>query len=201
MLPFMARILMAANVVPGPPVEASVLDVGDVLGGKVIADVVALVDGAPDFSRFGIRGDSHAVANAGGEDAASGAVGIELEDVGTLEFSLICIRIVDVGYRANRNVHLLSVFGKSDVARPVPAAAEAAAAGQVGDLLRRASRFEVSILVGNADYRIRVADVDPFRIWSRRVKRNSKRLGQAGGEGLGAFRFAVFRHAAENLDV
>src|SRR5947209_3142856 len=109
MLALMAWILMAADVIPRPAVEASVLDVGNVLRGKIVANVVAFVDGTPRLARFGINGNAHAIANTGGEDAASGAVGIEFEDVGTLKFHAIVVGIVDVGVRADGDVHLLAI--------------------------------------------------------------------------------------------
>ena len=43
MLALMAGILVAADVVPRPSVEAALLNVSDVLRRKVVADIVSLV--------------------------------------------------------------------------------------------------------------------------------------------------------------
>ena len=63
-LAFVAGVLMGADVLPGPAVEAAVLDVGDVVGNEVVAEGVALVDGTPELAGVGIDGEADGVANA-----------------------------------------------------------------------------------------------------------------------------------------
>ena len=50
-LALVPRILIAADVVPGPAVEAALLDVRDVVGDQVVAQLVALVDRRPQLAR------------------------------------------------------------------------------------------------------------------------------------------------------
>src|SRR6185437_4084114 len=64
MLAFVTRILMSANVIPGPAIEASVLDVSDVIRRQIVADLIPLVYRAPELSRFRIDRLPHAVANS-----------------------------------------------------------------------------------------------------------------------------------------
>src|SRR5579871_3064621 len=56
MFSLMARIGVAAHVIPGPAVEASVLHMRDVVGHQVIAQPVALIDRAPQLARLWING-------------------------------------------------------------------------------------------------------------------------------------------------
>ena len=64
MLAFQARIRMAADVIPWPAVEAALLDVGDIIGREVIAQLVAFVHRAPQLTGLGIDADSDGVVNA-----------------------------------------------------------------------------------------------------------------------------------------
>ena len=59
-----AGILVAADVPPGPAVEAAGFDGGDVVGDEVVAECVALVDGAPEFAGDGVDGEADGVADA-----------------------------------------------------------------------------------------------------------------------------------------
>ncbi len=51
-----SRVLVPAHVVPGPAVETAFLDRRDVVGDEVVAEVVALVGGAPELSGGGVEG-------------------------------------------------------------------------------------------------------------------------------------------------
>ena len=138
MLALVARVLtppLAAHVVPGPAVEAALLDVGDVVGDEVVAEGVALVGGAPELAGGGIDGLADAVANAPGVDLDELALGRELEHVGAVEFLGVGVGVVDVGVRADGGEELAAVLREDEVAGPVAAAAQASAAGQVGELL------------------------------------------------------------------
>src|SRR5579863_9861433 len=67
-------------------------------------------------------------------------------------------------------------------------------------MLRRPARLQVSSMVRKADHLIDVANVDPLRVRSRRIKLNSIRLFQAAGEHLHLFRFAVAGHTSEDAN-
>src|SRR5260370_16133324 len=79
MLAFVARVLVAAGVIPGPSVKAAILNVSYVIRRDVVAERVALVGGTPEVAGFRLDGFANAIANPGGVDAHAGAVGIELQ--------------------------------------------------------------------------------------------------------------------------
>ena len=75
------------------------------------------------------------------------------------------------------DVHLLAVEREGDVARPVAAAAQQAAARDVvDDRLGLAARVEIAVAIGEAHDGVGVADVDPLRIRAGRVERDAERL-------------------------
>src|ERR1700722_9603595 len=122
MLARVARILVRAGVIPRPSIKTAVLNVSDVVGRHIIAKEVALIGGAPQGSSLRLDGLPNAVADAGSEDAQTGAIRIELEHVGTVNLGGIAVRVIHVGVRSDCNEHLLAV-GREDYApRPVPAA-------------------------------------------------------------------------------
>src|SRR5882672_9917641 len=97
MLAFVTRILMTTDVPPRPAIEAALLNVGDVIGDEIVAQAVAFVDGAPEFAGFGINGQAAAgVADAVGVDAHFGAIGIELQNIGTVFFCGGGVGVIDV---------------------------------------------------------------------------------------------------------
>src|SRR5271155_202381 len=91
-----ARILVAAHVVPGPAVETTFLDRGDIVGDQVIAEIVALVGGAPQLAGGGVNGFAHTIADAGGVHLDELAFGRELEYVGAVELLRVGVRVVHV---------------------------------------------------------------------------------------------------------
>ena len=115
---------------------------GDVVGHEIVAEAVALVGGAPELAGDGIDGLADAVANAPGVDLHELALGRELQHVGAVKFLGVRVGVVDVGVRADRGEELGAVFREGEVAGPVAAAAQTAAAGQLGERLlgRRAFR-------------------------------------------------------------
>ena len=74
------RLLVPADVVPGPAVEAAVADRGHVLERHVVAEAVALVDRAPDVAGRGMDGEPGAVAQPGGVVPQPLSLGIEGAD-------------------------------------------------------------------------------------------------------------------------
>ena len=122
MLAFVPRVLIAAGVIPGPAIKAAFLHVSDVVGRHIVAEGVAFVGGAPEIARFRLNRFANAVADAGGVDAHTGAVGIELQHVGAAHFGGIVIGVIHVRTRADGDQHLFAVAREDDVARPMTAA-------------------------------------------------------------------------------
>ena len=132
----MAGILVMAQVIPGPAVESSFFDAGDVIRHQIVAQAVALVGGNPQIARGIIHGHDRAVANAGRELAGwLAAFGVRHQNVSAVAFgtpggataifrfpktyligSFLFHVFRDVGAGADRNKHALAVLGKSHVA-------------------------------------------------------------------------------------
>ena len=81
-LVLVARVLMIAEIVPGPAIERALRDRRRIVGRQVVAESVALVDGAPERAGSGLDRKARTIANAGRVDALMSAVGIESEHVG-----------------------------------------------------------------------------------------------------------------------
>src|SRR5207302_8732922 len=140
MLAFQAWIGVAADVIPGPAVESSVLNVGDVIRRQIVAQVVALIDRAPKFASFRLHGNADRIANAPGKHAFSRSVRVEFQDVGTVILGGIIIRVVRIGAGADRDIYFLSIARERDVARPVASTAQTPAARQLPEPRRRTTR-------------------------------------------------------------
>src|SRR5580698_9603845 len=96
MLALVARILMRTHVPPRPAVETPVLDVGDVVGDQVVAEIVALVGGAPQLAGLRIQRDAYRIANAVRKYAQARAVRIELQNIGAMKFLWVGVGIVHI---------------------------------------------------------------------------------------------------------
>ena len=183
MLAGVARVLMAAGVIPGPAVEAAFLHVGDVVGRQVVAEQVALVGRAPEVAGLGLNRFADAVADAGGVDALAGAVGIEFEHVGAIDFAGIVVGVIHIRARADGDEHLLAVTREHDVARPMAAAVGSAVSplGRVFTMISAGPRaFKSPLRIGKAHDGIGVADVNVLRIRTRRIEGDSEGPMQAG---------------------
>src|SRR5437879_12418514 len=132
MLALVARILVSSNVVPGPTVEASVLNVGNVIGREIIAEFVALINGGPEFAGLWVDGNTYCIADTPRVNTQPGAIGVRLQDVRPVKFNGIVVGIVDVRLRSDRYVHLLPIQRKHNVARPVSPSAQQPAAREIG---------------------------------------------------------------------
>ena len=75
-----ARVLVRTEIEPWPAVEAAILDARDVVGREQIAELVALVRGAPELAGFGIHGEADGIADSGRVNAFTFPIGRELED-------------------------------------------------------------------------------------------------------------------------
>jgi hypothetical protein len=65
----MGRILITTDVEPRPAVETAARDVCHKIGNQVVTQVVAFVDGGPQFARFRMNRETHRISNARGIDA------------------------------------------------------------------------------------------------------------------------------------
>src|SRR5580704_17145705 len=82
MLALMARILMAADVPPGPAIEAAYLHVGDVVGHEVVSQAVALIDRAPQLTGLGIeRQPASCIADPIRVHAHLCTIGVEFQNI------------------------------------------------------------------------------------------------------------------------
>ena len=61
-------VLMVADAIPGPAVKRPLLDAGDIVGWKIIAQQVALVGGAVDDTCARLHCQPRAVADPRGKD-------------------------------------------------------------------------------------------------------------------------------------
>ncbi len=117
-----------------------------------------------------------------------------------MEFLGMRIGVVDVGVRSDRGEELAAVLGEDQVAGPVAAAAQASAAGQVGQVFCSAAGLEIAVLIGEAHDAVGVADVDVLRIRARGIESDAEWLVQAVGERRSLLRLAVGRDAAKDSD-
>src|SRR5207245_6981830 len=102
----------------------------------------------------------------------------------------------------NRDVHLLAVTGENNVARPVATAGQASSAGQVrDDHLLRPTRFQIAHMIRKTDHRTSVANVDPLRVGTGRIKRYAKRQFQPSSKDLSGLSLAVLTRATKYLDL
>ena len=146
-----------------------------VVGRQVVAEAVALVDGAPERAGSGLNREARTIANAGCVNALVFAVGIEGKHVGAAlliaerraerrfgDLRLVRARraFVDVAAGADRNEQRFAVGREGEVARPVPAAGSARFAMRLG----RARRLRLSAAIGKADDGVRRRDIDELRV-------------------------------------
>src|SRR6266404_3819840 len=118
-----------------------------------------------------------------------------------MKLSLVVVGIIDVRLRSHRNVKLLAVRRERQIARGVAAVSAFCAGKNLFNYdLRLTPRFHIATVIREADYGICVADINPLRIWSRRIKRDSKRLPESGRECASLLRPAVFRDSAKDFD-
>ena len=149
-------------------------DTRRIVGRQVVAESVALVDGAPERAGSGLNREARAIADAGREDTLMSAVGIEGEHVGAA--LLVAERGADRRFgdaglvrRGTPSSTLLpeptdtnNVLSSGEKARsrvqcPPPL-------GKLRDLLGRARRLHVSAAIGKAHDRAWRRDIDPLRV-------------------------------------
>src|SRR5437868_1848293 len=122
----MPRVFVSANVKPRPAVKSAGLNVTDVVRYEIFAEIVTFVRAHPQFVSSRPKCDPHGIANSPGENLFARTIRIKLENACSLAFRGI-VRIIRAG--AHRDIHLLSIRRKNDIARPMTAAAQQTAAG------------------------------------------------------------------------
>src|SRR3974390_1280460 len=127
----MMGVLMVAEVVPRPPEEGAVLDPGDEIRDKIIAEPVALVDRAPKVACLRMNSQADAVAQPACKYPPIFSVRIEDQNRGSVAIAIptgakavrtpparrgdhaqVCSPFRIVVSRADRNEHPTPVLGK-----------------------------------------------------------------------------------------
>src|SRR5262249_48054980 len=107
----------------GPAVEAALAHRGEVVGRRLVAEALALVDDGPEHAGARLPRQAHGVAQAGGEDAAAAGSEVELVDAGAARLRVHAL-VGDVGERADAGIEPASVGARQKTARPVAAGLE-----------------------------------------------------------------------------
>src|SRR6266702_7087475 len=176
-----ARVLVGADVIPGPAVEGAFAHAGDVVGREIIAEAIALVGRAPKLAGHRVHRHADAIADAGCESSLALALRIEDEHVGAVglgspgraqgllllppaERRLIgsAQAVAGIGGGAHRDEHPRAVLGEDDVAGRVTSGREPG-----DDNLRPAVRLHLAAAIGEADDGVGFSDMGPLRIVGR----------------------------------
>src|SRR5580698_9382534 len=110
---------MTAHIVPRPSVEAAFLNRSDIVGDKMIAQVVTLVGGAPELTGGWIDCLTDAVANTVGVDFDEPAVRRKFQNIGAVQLFRVGVGVIHVGAGAHGDEHVPAIFGEDNVAGPV----------------------------------------------------------------------------------
>src|SRR6266850_1558805 len=196
MLALMPRVLMSTHVPPGPAIVTALLHVGDVVRNQIVPQRVAFVHRTPQLAGLRIDRHSYAVADAVGVNAHCRAVRIEFEDIRTILLRRCRIRVVNIRGRTHRDKHFLTVGRELNVPRPM-----AIATRHIRDVFCGSARFQISVLIRKAHYRVRVSNIDPLGIRPRRIKVDAERAVQTGGENLRLLWLALGRDSPKDPHV
>ncbi len=112
-----ARINVVPDVAVRPAVESAILQRREIIGRKVIPQLVALVDGRPYFSRHRFQRQPHRIPQSRG--VQSRVLAVRIAD-GHCRAARI-LSGVNIRFGANANEQMLSIRGKSQGSRLVPA--------------------------------------------------------------------------------
>src|SRR5256714_10613113 len=199
MLAFVPRVLVIADVEPGPAVESARLHAAYVIRYQIFAELVPLVRAHPKLVRSRTNLNPDRVPNSPRKNILLRAVRIELENARPIRFGRV---IGSIRERADRDVHLFAIWRKRETARPVTASAEQPTAGKLGaQFFYRASRLGVAVAIRKSNDAIRVGHVKKLRIGAGRIKRDPKRLAHSAvRERLGQVWFPVAIVIAQNFN-
>ena len=115
--------------------------------------------------------DADGIADTRGIDLDELPFRSKFENVGAMMFVRMSVGIVYVRTGPDRDEELCSVGRKSQIACPM-----AAAGRKLGDdCFSRSARFQVAILIRKPHHRIGVANVNPLRVVTQRIKSDAKR--------------------------
>src|ERR1700683_3925815 len=98
-------ILIPAGVIPRPAVKSPFLNMRNVIGREIVAELVAFVHRHPDLARAWLHRETDRVANPGRVDLQIGAVRTCDQDVGAVKLGGIGINGGDVCARADGDEH------------------------------------------------------------------------------------------------
>src|ERR1041385_5823137 len=104
MFPFVPRVLMIANIEPGPAIKTAACDMADVIRHQIVAELVALIRAHPKLVRSGTKLDPDCIPDSPGENILAGPVRIEFKNSSAIRFGRV---IRHVRKRTDRDGHLL----------------------------------------------------------------------------------------------
>src|SRR5215213_2773955 len=134
--------------------------------------------------------DADGVAYARSVNAKACAVRVVFEYV-RAPFLILVRILVNIGMRADRDVHLPAVAREGYVARPVSAAAQLSSARNIRhDHFRLASGLEVAVAISEAHHCVRIRDIDVLGLRPEWIKGYAEWSVQFSGEDFINVRFA-----------
>ena len=92
-----------APIAVRPTVEAALLDGGEVVGNKIAAELIPLVDDRPQSPAFGFPGEADRIPQAGREQARFACLDVELEDCRPARFLVESV-LAHVAVRADADI-------------------------------------------------------------------------------------------------
>src|SRR5271165_2014600 len=193
LLSLMPRIFIGSDIEPRPAIECTLADPGKIVGRKVVAEAVALVDRAPQLAGPGLDRHADAVAQARRKGPFVLALRREGKDDGAALVRLprrIDPAIGGVAARADRDEHAAAIGREDDVARPVSASRQSG-----DDRLCRAGGLEIPRAVGKANDTVGVRDIDIARVRSRRPEGDAEGLVEVFSESVDLRRLGAIRGA------
>src|SRR5581483_4707451 len=104
------------------------------------------------------------------------------------------VRIIVIGPRAHGDEHFFAVRRELNVAGPV------ASGGQIRQVLRTTTGFEIAGVIGEAHDSVSLAYVDPLWVVTRRIEGDAVGSVQPTGKNGDLLRLAVVGDAAEDAD-
>src|ERR1035437_4517094 len=114
---YVAGIFVGSGVGERPTVEGALLDVGEVVGYQVVAELVALLYGRPQGVGPWVIAQADGVAGAGGKDLVAAAIGVIAVDGGAPGI----FARGDVGAGTGAHTEALAIAREQQAARPVSA--------------------------------------------------------------------------------
>ena len=212
----MPRIFVSTDEVPRPTIEGAFNDMCCIFKWRVVAELIALVDDAPELPGGRLNSHAYAIAQARRDDLQIPAVRVEGQDIraqlfrvpgSTERLGLRPLRdTVDVarlwnhgpvrlGEHVQRNVRSgadreeqsLPIRREDDVTRIVMGRRN-----PFDDALRFRGGLEIAVSVAETDHTVAVGDIDPLRVRPEGIERDAKWLLQPAGK----YRVFLWRGAA-----